>query len=57
MNNDQRIVRLVQQLDVEHQKRVKAERQTRALRLTVLRLMAERRDARQPQPPREQPRA
>jgi hypothetical protein len=56
MTNEQRIVRLVQQLDQERTKRIHAERQAKALRLTIMRLMAERRVARAPREA-EQPRA
>jgi hypothetical protein len=47
-----RIAQLVQQLDEERRKRIKAERSTLALRLVVARLMAERRRHPEPEKPR-----
>jgi hypothetical protein len=49
------ITRLVRDLDLERHKRLQAERKARALRMTLARVMAERRASRHERP--DQPRA
>jgi hypothetical protein len=43
MDNSQMLIRAVQRADQERQRRIKAERQARALRATLLRMAAQRR--------------
>jgi hypothetical protein len=47
----QQVAKLVRDLDLEKHRRIQAERQARALRMTLARLMAERRAAKQPSKP------